>query len=407
MVFTRTLSVLARPHLLILWLAQLLSAVGDRLFEIAAVWLAVQLVGSEVGFVLTAGALARLSIGLLGGVLADRYDRQKLMVTADVVRCLAVLSLPLAAAFGSITLVQLAVVATITGGLTALFEPTLQASLPALTPDSRSLQALNGLLDVTARLARIVGPGLAGLLIAFLPLTHLFTIDAVTFGLSALAVLTLGRRYAWRPEVVPVKERGLERVMKELRTTFALITAHKPLAWAFGALVVINLAWSAAFTVGVALLTRQVFEAGVGVYGLLVAAYGVGNVLSNLIVGGLEVKRRITLFFLGTLVLGVGFALLALAPTIPIALVGAAVGAIGGPMGDIMVLLIIQEDFPPNQIGKVYSARMTLASVGSSLGLILASPLFLLLSVRGGMLACAVLIVATGVVGLGRFYKQA
>lgn len=407
MVFTRTLSVLARPHLLILWLAQLLSAVGDRLFEIAAVWLAVQLVGSEVGFVLTAGALARLSIGLLGGVLADRYDRQKLMVTADVVRCLAVLSLPLAAAFGSITLVQLAVVATITGGLTALFEPTLQASLPALTPDSRSLQALNGLLDVTARLARIVGPGLAGLLIAFLPLTHLFTIDAVTFGLSALAVLTLGRRYAWRPEVVPVKERGLERVMKELRTTFALITAHKPLAWAFGALVVINLAWSAAFTVGVALLTEQVFEAGVGVYGLLVAAYGVGNVLSNLIVGGLEVKRRITLFFLGTLVLGVGFALLALAPTIPIALVGAAVGAIGGPMGDIMVLLIIQEDFPPNQIGKVYSARMTLASVGSSLGLILASPLFLLLSVRGGMLACAVLIVATGVVGLGRFYKQA
>ena len=76
MVLTRTLRVLGHRHLFILWLAQVLSAVGDRLFELATVWLSVQLVGREAGFVLTAGALARLGVGLLGGVLADRYDRQ-------------------------------------------------------------------------------------------------------------------------------------------------------------------------------------------------------------------------------------------------------------------------------------------------------------------------------------------
>ena len=97
---------------------------------------------------------------------------------------------------------------------------------------------------------------------------------------------------------------------------------------AFGALLVVNLAWSAAFTVGLALLTDQAFGASIGVYGLLVAAYGVGNVLSNLVVGGLEVKHRVTLFFMGKLVLGFGFVVLALAPSVPIALLGAALGAL-------------------------------------------------------------------------------
>ena len=408
MVLTRTLRVLGHRHLFVLWLAQVLSAVGDRLFELATVWLSVQLVGREAGFVLTSGALAWLSVGLLGGVLADRYHRQRLLVTADVVRCLTVLSLPLAATFGSITLVHLAVIAAVTGGLSALFEPTLQASLPALTPDSRSLQAFNALLDITARLARVVGPGLAGLLVALLPLAHFFTVDAVTFGLSALAVLALGRGYAWQPQQVEdCEERGSLRVVSELRGAFTLIAAHRPLAWTFGALLVVNLAWSAAFTVGLALLTEQAFGASIGVYGLLVAAYGIGNVPSNLVVGGLEVEHRVTLFFMGKLVLGFGFVVLALAPNVPVALTGAAVGALGGPMGDIMLLLMIQEDFPANQIGKVYSARIALSSVGSSLGLLLASPLFLVLSVRGGMLACAVLILVVGAVGLGRFYGRA
>ena len=288
MVLTRTFGVLAHPHLLMLWLAKLFSAVGDRLFEIATVWLSVQLLGREAGFVLAAGAIARLAVGLLGGVLADRHDRQRLPVLADTARMLAVLSLPATAYFGSISLAQLALVAALTGGLTALFEPTLQVSLPTLARDSKTLQALNSLMDVTTRLSRIVGPGLAGLLIAWLPLEHFFTLDALTFGLSALAILALGRTYAWQPQRVSETSRGVSLVASELRGAFALIAAHKPLVWALSTLLVVNLAWSAAFTVGVALPADQVFSAGIGVYGAIVAAYGVGNVVSNLVIGGLE-----------------------------------------------------------------------------------------------------------------------
>lgn len=175
------------------------------------------------------------------------------------------------------------------------------------------------------------------------------------------------------------------------------------MAWSFWALLIVNLAWSAAFTVGLALLTERTFGGTLGLYGALIAAYGVGNVLSNLVVGGLEIRTRIACFFWGKVVLAVGFFLLALAPNVPLALLGSALAAVGGPMSDIMVLLMIQEDIPQAQIGKVYSARMVLSSVGASLGLILAGPLFAWLPVREGIVICAGIVLIVGVVGLIRF----
>lgn len=92
----QTLTVLRHTHLMILWLAKIFSAVGDRLHEIAIVWLSVQLIGSEAGFVLAAGATARLLFGLLGGVYADRWNHQKTMIGADLGRAIAVLTIPAA-----------------------------------------------------------------------------------------------------------------------------------------------------------------------------------------------------------------------------------------------------------------------------------------------------------------------
>jgi DHA3 family macrolide efflux protein-like MFS transporter len=96
--------VFRQRHLALLWFSQLLSAVGDQLYEIAVVWLAVQLVANEAGFVLSAGALSRLVLGLLGGVYADRWNRRKTMLTVDLMRCGVVLTLPMALLLGPISI---------------------------------------------------------------------------------------------------------------------------------------------------------------------------------------------------------------------------------------------------------------------------------------------------------------
>ena len=96
------LRMLRRHHLIILWLSQILSAIGDNLYTIAVVWIAVQVAGSGAGLVVAAQSFSALAFGLLGGVYADRWNRRTTMIVVDLMRTAAVAVLPLLAAVGSL-----------------------------------------------------------------------------------------------------------------------------------------------------------------------------------------------------------------------------------------------------------------------------------------------------------------
>lgn len=395
--------ILGKRHIAFLWVSQVLSATGNYFYSIAVIWIAVKAVGSGAGIVAAAEAGSTLFFGLLGGVYADRWDRRKVMVIVDIIRAGTVALLPILEHFGTLQLWHMTVVAVVIGGLQALFDPALQASLPTLAEDAQTLQAMNGLMDVTNRLARAIGPSLAGVLVAFIPLPQFFTLDAVSFVISALAVLSLGRRFVWKPSRSHRSNAGILYVPHEIAGAIKLLNAHRPLAWAIIANAINNVLWSIAFVVGVPILVDHVLVGNVGAYGLIVGAYGVGNVLSNFVIGSLPSRRNVSMVFSGLLVLGAGFLLLALARTLPMALLGSALAAVGGPMGDLIIAIIIQTEFPSDQIGKIYSLRMVTANVGGSLGLVLAVPLFAHFSVMYTIGACACAMIALGICGIIRF----
>jgi MFS transporter, DHA3 family, macrolide efflux protein len=87
-------------------------------------------------------------------------------------------------------------------------------------------------------------------------------------------------------------------------------------------------------------------------------------------------------------------------------LIGSAFAAVGGPMGDIMLVTMMQTELPSEQIGKVFGLLMLIENAGISLGLLLAVPLFNLLSIPLGIAVCALIMVAAGVIGLLRFGVQ-
>jgi MFS family permease len=397
------LKVLRMRSIAILWLSQVLSAMGDYLYGIAVMWIAVKAVGSGAGIVAAAEYSSMLIFGLLGGVYADRWNRRRVMMSVDILRTIAIAILPVLALSGVLQLWHLVVVAVIVGSLGVLFDPALQASLPVLVSDTQTLQATNGLMDTTRRLARIFGPGMAGVLIAIMPLPHFFTLDAASFAISALAVLSLGRHYAWKPAQRESIQFGVRGILAEIGSAMRLVHHHRPLAWALGTNGINSLLWRAAFTVGVPLLTYRVLGGNIGAYGLIIGAYGVGNVLSNIVIGSLTVRHRVALIFVGKIVLGGGFLILAFAHTLWMALFGSALGAVGGPMSDIMTITIMQTDLPSNQLGKVFSLRMILENGGGSLGLLLAVPLFVLFSVPVAIALCALAMIGLGIVGLIRF----
>lgn len=400
------LKALRLPQVALLWVGQVLSATGDYFYTIAVMWIAVKTSGSDAGLVAGAGGIATIVCGLFGGVYADRWNRRTTMIVVDLLRGLVVLLLPALTLSGRLQFWHLIVVEVVISSLGALFNPALQASLPVLTGDARTLQATNGLMDITRRLARTLGPSLAGLLVTFLPLVHLFTLDAVSFAISALAVFALGRRFAWKPERVETAQQagGIRGILREIAGSLRLVRGHQELFWSMCAVVISNIVWGIAFVVGVPLLVVQQLGNGVGTYGLIVGAYGVGNVLSNLVIGSLSIKRRALLIFQGKVLLGLGFLLLGLSTSVPMALVASALAAVGGPMGDIMILVILQTDLPADQIGKAFSLHMVLESGGAALGLLLAVPVFSLVSVPLGIASSAALLLLVGVVGLVYFW---
>lgn len=402
----KSFQILNQRHILLLWLGQLLSAFGDRFFEIAVVWLSVQIVGSEAGFVLAAASIARLITGLLGGVYADRWDRQKIMITVDVLRAFAVFSLPVAAFVADISLLHLAIVAAITGGLSGVFDPALTASLPSLSKDSSTLQASNALLDVTSRMARIFAPGLAGLLVGLLPLAQFFTLDAITFAVSAIALAALGRNFAWQPEQDSKSSSGMGGVFQDIWGAMKLVQKNRAVFWSVMSYIPANIAWSAVFMVGLALYADGVLNEGIRGFSFLISAYGVGSVLSNMVVGGLTVKNRPRFLFAGVIIFALGFIFLSQTSSFALALACMFFMSLGTPMSDLIMLLMIQEEFPTNQVGKIFSLRLTISSAGFSLGLLLAAPLFKIMSIPMGILFCGVLVLLVGVAGFVRFLNS-
>lgn len=395
---------LRRPHLALLWSSQVLSAIGDQLYTIAVIWIAVRLAGNSGGLVVAAESGAALAFSLLGGVYVDRWNRRAIMVAADGLRAVAVLSLPILAAFGSLRLPQLVCVAIVLGGLGTLFDPALQASLPALAEDTQTLSAANALMDVTRRLARVLGPGLAGILVALLPLTHFFTFDAVSFALSAAAILALGRRFAWRA-VGAAAGPGNAGLLRELREAIGEVYRHRLLWYTLIGSGIIDGAYSVAFTLGAALLAARDLHGGVGAYGLIVGAYGVGNVGSNVVVGSRRLARPPLAIFGGKLILGAGFLAIAAAPTLPVAMAGAAFAAIGGPMGDLPLQRMIQTEIPAGRLGKVFSLCTLTGDGGFMLGLLCAPLLYTAFPVRVTIALAALIMAAVGVIGLARFSR--
>lgn len=395
--------VFRQRHLVLLWFSQLLSAIGDQLYEIAVVWLAVRLVASAAGFVLSAGAVSRMVLGVLGGVYADRWDRRKAMLTVDLLRCGVVLTLPIASLLGRISIWHLAGAATVLGGLSALFDPALQASLPTVIRDTPTLHAMNSLMDATRRLARIFGPGLAGVLVALMPLQQLFTVDALTFGISAYALMALRTHFPRPPRPACAPAPLSQRVVRDLLEAGQLTLAHRPFLWSVIGSSLTALAWNAIFTVGLALFVHAAFNASVGTYGWMVAAYGAGSVLSAMVIGNLTIHRPALVYFLGEIVLGIGFLFLACASSLPLALFSVGFAGIGGPMGDVPLLLATQREFPGRHVGKIYSLRMILSGIGASIGLMLAAPVFQLWSPRTGIALLALTIIAVGAAGTLRW----
>ena len=176
------------PDFLRLWAAQAASALGSRITRTALPMIAILTIGAsptEIAVLSALGVAPGVIVGLFAGGSVDRRAKRPLLIAADLVRALLILTIPLAAWSGALTMPQLYAVAAAVGAASALFRIADTSFLPALVPKDLLVDG-NAKLEATDSIAEGVGPGLAGILVQVLTAPVSVIVDAASYLWSAL-----------------------------------------------------------------------------------------------------------------------------------------------------------------------------------------------------------------------------
>jgi predicted MFS family arabinose efflux permease len=355
------------------------SQIGDWLYNVALAMLVVERTGSTTWIALTTAArvLPIVALGPLGGVVADRFDRRRVMIVSDVVRAAVMLALWIAAiAALPIALVPLlAALATAAG---SAYPPAVAASTPRLVPDAE-LPAANALRSAIGAGGVVAGPALGALLVALASPAAAFLANAGTFALSAVLVASLRRGPAFAPGG------GRPSVLADLRAGAAALRRSRPVLLALGADVGMSVVYGAQTVLLVALGSRL---AGSGGYGLLIAAMGAGG-LAGAALGGRAAARGGDAIPGVLLVVAAAVALLGVSGSLAVAMVLAAAVGMGSLAVEVLAETRMQRLLDGAVLARAYGLALPCTLAGIVAGALIAAPLAALLGLAGALAALA------------------
>jgi MFS family permease len=346
------------PAFRLLVAGQAISVCGDMFFLIALPFLIFRDYHGTTAltFTLLTFGCSRLATVLPGGALADRFGPRWVMISADLLRCLAVTALTIAVAGGRPGIWLLLTVGAVLGAGEGGYEPAERSMTPLLVSDEQ-LPAANSVTVTTTVAARVIGPAAGGVGVAFASPTLMLGLDAASFAASIITLLMIrcGPRPAADGEAAP--GRRLETVVGFFRRSafFRMVTLM---------MTVVGLSVAGTLQIALPVLADQ-GRLGASGYGYLMSALGAG-----MVAGGLAGGPLARLSHQGWQALGyvaVNGALLAALPSLPgtgaklagMALLGASDGAL-----TVVVITALQRMPPPHLRARVL-AVLTFAMVAT------------------------------------------
>jgi MFS family permease len=318
-----------------LWIADTVSQFGTQISAFAVPYTAIVFLNAsaaQVGALATVEMLPFLLFTLPAGAMIDRLRRRPILIAGDLGRALALTSIPVAFAFGVLTIWQLFLVGFVVGILTVFFDGAYQSYLPAIVADDELIEG-NAKLEISGSSAQVTGQPLAGALVQLVAAPVTIFIDALSYLWSALFVSRIERQEA-PPAPRPAGGSAGQRLRgfgTEIGAGLRYVTRHRYLASIALCTGTANLFGNIMFTL---LLLYEVRFLGLspGLIGLI-GMFGALGALA----GGLSATRIAARFGVGRIIIasifigGIAALLVPLAPVGILAPVFLAVsGAIGG-----------------------------------------------------------------------------
>jgi CRP-like cAMP-binding protein/predicted MFS family arabinose efflux permease len=316
-----------------------------------------------------AASMARFLSALLssafGGLVADRVERVRLMVTLDTVAMVVQGLLATAAAVNAPVLLII-VLAVCTSVTTASYDPTARATIPALVGEEH-LAAANSVQAAVENLTIIVGPAIGALLLLLGPPPVVFAVNAATFGFSALVVSRIKARSA----PGDATEGGTLGPLQQMGVGIKAFFSSSTVVVLAGFSIVASFMYGTD-TVLFVVLSKQQLGTGSQGYGYLLAALGVGGLAVAPFMNRIAGMRRLgTIIVAGLLVYGLPTALLAVVHSPAIAFGLEVVRGGGTVVVDVLAITALQRTVSPDVVARVFGVFFALVLAAISLGALL------------------------------------
>jgi MFS transporter, DHA3 family, macrolide efflux protein len=390
--------VFAMPAFRSLWIAQFVSIFGDFLALFGVISLITFRWHGNVMQVTYVSISYMVPLAILGpfsGVLVDRWNVKRVMITSDAVRAVLALMLVWTTNVWQVCAIMLAI-----SCFSSFFGPAQSVTVRTIVPMDKMLAA-QAMMSQAFYTVRLLSPALAGALISWLTEKSCFALDAASFMFSAIMLSTIAIPHTPPPQ----GKRTVRTFFADFTSGNRFIFTHPSLAFVITAMVSTMFVMSC-FGPLISIYVRDSLHAGVIQYGIVSTMIGVGLIVGTQFitrVAGNRSKKEIVLWGLFATAIGVG-----LLGTI--GLYAAAVASTFG-MGFGIAFVIVsaqtlmQQETPREMMGRVSSSFMSVFSCAQVLGLLLSGKLAAWVSVRHVFQLCALALVVLA--GLGYLRHQA
>ena len=339
-----------KHNLTFLWSAQTISQAGDAIYQLALLWLILDITNSTVitGLIAMSAYLPALIFGLYAGVISDRVNRFRLMIFANGGQALTVLIIPLFLWYGHENVWVICGLAFIRSCFNTLFQPALNSFVPMLFASDR-LVKINAILATSGQIAWMLGPFFAGILLTMVSLPNLFLVDGGSFLLGICLLLFIKKPN--HPD--PVQDHSH---WDELKRGLSFLYGQKPIFWMIIITFINNLFIMGPAIVGLPILVKNTLNGSASDFAFVEGCMAAGALVGSFIVS--KMNRRLPNGFIwatGLVLDGVTYSFIYWAESIEMAMIMIFFHGVGIPLIMVSRTSIVQIHTPNKFHGRLFS----------------------------------------------------
>ena len=394
------------PNFRLLWGGQVTSILGDQFSMIAMPWLVLKLTGSDpvaLGTVLALGSVPRALFMLVGGAVTDRLSQRTVMLVSDILRFALTGLLAALVLTGSVHLWMVYILSLLGGLVSSFFTPASSSIVPHIL-EPENVMGGNSVMQGSAQLSIFLGPVLAGVLIAAFAgagnmqgIGVAFAFDSLTFLASAVSLWFM---HVPHPrDAASAGSAAQPGLLTSIKESLHFMAQDPVMRLVYILIAGVNLTFVGPLLVGIPVVADTRLAQGAAAFGMIMSAYGAGNLGGILIAGSLpKPKAGLLNAILVGLVAGFGLAIGLFAfftTTLPFLICMLLLGIGNGYLG-LSLITFVQTHTPREMLGRVMGmvlfANLGLVPVSQAI-----SGFLIKLSLNGLFIGSGVLTIAIAV----------